>query len=526
MNEPVVHEQAGWSPKVVRMCGEDARRCRVLVVKSGRLRDRVAAAVEAARLSGSVDVEASPSYLSAMGWLTGRSGGGIDAIVGPVSAMTGMVGSTAKALRKLCPGARLVVVAEADQLGEAKAAVDAGFDACVPMQADATALLGALRLPVRVGEAAADTQEQSPLVIEEGRAADSSGADIDASEKAVERAGERFASDREASRSGENNTEEAGRVVVQPGWLGPDQTAEAEEIELSGAVGDVDLAEAVLRGDGTLLALALRLIREQSGIADVSFVGSEASEQASSEGSALVVWRGRTLGRLATRASGTQALVPWAAWLARWVALERRQRDLYAMAMRDQLTGLWNRRYFDTFLKRLLQRAKQGRQQVSLLVFDIDDFKMYNDKYGHPAGDEILQSTATLIQSLVREHDVVARIGGDEFAVIFWDKGEPRHLGSQHPHSVIGIAKRFQKAICEHRFPKLGEEAVGRLTVSGGLAGYPWDGATPEQLIEHADNMAIASKRQGKNAICFGQGVAPAMDREPADDDADGLGSS
>nr|MBX2850756.1 diguanylate cyclase [Phycisphaeraceae bacterium] len=73
----------------------------------------------------------------------------------------------------------------------------------------------------------------------------------------------------------------------------------------------------------------------------------------------------------------------------------------------------------------------------------------------------------------------------------------------------IGIAKRFQKAICEHRFPELGEEAVGRLTVSGGLAGFPWDGRTPEELIARADTMALKSKRQGKNAICFGPGAAP-----------------
>ena len=93
--------------------------------------------------------------------------------------------------------------------------------------------------------------------------------------------------------------------------------------------------------------------------------------------------------------------------------------------------------------------------------------------------------------------------------MIFWDKGEPRHLGSQHPNNVIGIAKRFQKAICEHKFPKLGEEAVGRLTVSGGLAGFPWDGRTPDELLARADANAMRSKQQGKNAICFGPGAAP-----------------
>ena len=97
----------------------------------------------------------------------------------------------------------------------------------------------------------------------------------------------------------------------------------------------------------------------------------------------------------------------------------------------------------------------------------------------------------------------------DEFAVVFWDKGEPRHPGSQHPDNVIGIARRFQKAICEHRYPKLGADAVGQLTVSGGLAGFPWDGQDVDALVAHADAMAIQSKRQGKNVICFGPGCAP-----------------
>jgi len=223
-----------------------------------------------------------------------------------------------------------------------------------------------------------------------------------------------------------------------------------------------------------------------------------------------VQYVGKPLGLLhAPYPVSAEQLAPWADWLARWLALEEQVADLRRLAMTDELTGVWNRRYFQQFLQRRLQEAGRERQQVTLLVFDIDDFKQYNDNYGHPAGDEILRETARLIQSLVRDHDVVARIGGDEFAVVFWDKGEPRHLGSQHPDSVLAIARRFQKAICEHQFPKLGKEAVGQLTVSGGLAGFPWDGRTPEELIDQADAMALQSKRNGKNAVCFGPGATP-----------------
>ncbi len=144
---------------------------------------------------------------------------------------------------------------------------------------------------------------------------------------------------------------------------------------------------------------------------------------------------------------------------------------------------------------------------MTLLVFDIDDFKIYNDRYGHAAGDEILRETARLMQSFVREHDVVARIGGDEFAVIFWDAGERRRPNSAHPQSVRHAAERFQKAIYNHSFPKLAHEAPGTLTISGGLASFPWDGRSPEELLERADAMAMKSKRQGKNAITFGPGA-------------------
>jgi len=145
---------------------------------------------------------------------------------------------------------------------------------------------------------------------------------------------------------------------------------------------------------------------------------------------------------------------------------------------------------------------------VTLLVFDIDDFKNYNDRFGHPAGDEILRETARLMQDSVREHDVVARIGGDEFAVIFWDNDQaPRRAHSEHPHDVLKAARRFQQAVYAHKFPKLLDHAPGTLTISGGLASFPWDGRTPEGLLDHADAMALESKRQGKNAITFGPGA-------------------
>ena len=441
----------------------DSRPQRVLVIRSDGLRDRVGAAVRGAGIEA--QVVSAASFLSAMGEVREHPP---DVIIGPVSAMTGMVASTGKALRKLAPAARLVAVAKPQERGEAATAVASGFDDCVFEPADATNLLSAmgLRRPERRDEKSAAQQvEQATELAAQGPA------DAPAADPAAE---------------------------PTPNTHDP-----------AAPLGDTDLVDAILRADQSLSGLALRLLRQQSGLPGVALCAKAADVP---EDHAQVAMPGLAEGLGVLHAPPpvtADQLRPWAAWLSRWLLLDGRMHDLHTLAMTDELTGAWNRRYFRRFLERLLARAAQGRQQVTLLLFDIDDFKLYNDHFGHPAGDEILRETAKLIQSLVREHDVVARIGGDEFAVVFWDKGEPRHPGSQHPDKVINIAKRFQKAIAEHRFPKLGKEATGRLTVSGGLASFPWDGRTPDELIARADLMAIESKRQGKNVICFGPGAAP-----------------
>ena len=138
------------------------------------------------------------------------------------------------------------------------------------------------------------------------------------------------------------------------------------------------------------------------------------------------------------------------------------------------------------------------------MVFDIDNFKQYNDAFGHDAGDVVLVETVRLLNSVIRRGDRVCRIGGDEFAVIFADLEGPREPGSSHPATPELIAARFQEQIHRMRFPKLGEEAPGPLSISAGLATYPWDGTTPDELLRCADHRALASKRKGKNAITLG----------------------
>ena len=109
-----------------------------------------------------------------------------------------------------------------------------------------------------------------------------------------------------------------------------------------------------------------------------------------------------------------------------------------------------------------------------------------------------------LLGSVIREGDHVGRLGGDEFAVLFSDFTGPRTPGSRHPDTVEVLANRFQKQIKDLRFPELGLEAPGRLSISGGLATFPWDGDEVASLIKMADHRAIESKRRGKNCLTFG----------------------
>lgn len=183
------------------------------------------------------------------------------------------------------------------------------------------------------------------------------------------------------------------------------------------------------------------------------------------------------------------------------VASVRRTESLHRLAVIDHLTEAYNRRYFYHRTDRILLRAAQRNLRASLLLFDIDNFKHYNDTYGHASGDEILKQIAALMKGVTRSHDIVARIGGDEFAVLFWDEGQPRARGSKMPENAFVLADRFRKAVEDHSFPSLGSEATGTLTISGGLAAFGRDGRTCRELLRKADQALRTSKKSGKNSI-------------------------
>jgi diguanylate cyclase (GGDEF)-like protein len=281
-----------------------------------------------------------------------------------------------------------------------------------------------------------------------------------------------------------------------------------------GPPGDIDLVRAVLE-NSDLQAAALRVLRHHLGTADVRFVpalrpGEEETVKLERRGlrEAVVHVGSRSFGSLLSATLEEATLAAWATWLSHWLELEESHRELRRFAWTDELTGAGNRRAFETVLREAMAHALAERRTISLMYLDIDDFKRYNDDFGHHAGDEVLRETAELLRTCVRAGDHVFRIGGDEFVVVFCDASGPRKGGGGAPESVEAIVARFQRAIGELRLPQLGREGPGTITVSAGVAVFPWEGHDAETLINRADQRALESKRNGKNQITLGPGAS------------------
>lgn len=161
----------------------------------------------------------------------------------------------------------------------------------------------------------------------------------------------------------------------------------------------------------------------------------------------------------------------------------------------DYLTNLWNHGYFQFLLQNELEKAKATKNKLSLIIADIDDFKIYNDRLGHQAGDKILKDLAQLLRNQSRKIDLVCRYGGEEFVII---------LPQTDKKEAFMIAERIRKDI--QKYPFLNEEIFPNkmLTVSLGIATFPEDGMLPAELITSSDNYLYQAKNKGKNNTCCG----------------------
>ena len=181
------------------------------------------------------------------------------------------------------------------------------------------------------------------------------------------------------------------------------------------------------------------------------------------------------------------------------------QDELYQLAMIDELTGVYNRRALLTYLDELIKSAELSKGTVSLLVLDIDKFKSINDTYGHLTGDKAIVEIANFLTEGVRENDIVARYGGDEFVVILPDAPEER---------AGQIAERIREQVAQKKFMAHDSNQEIKMSLSFGLAVYPKDAKDSKTLFTQADRALYASKRAVRNKLSRISDVSYILEKE------------
>jgi diguanylate cyclase (GGDEF)-like protein len=165
--------------------------------------------------------------------------------------------------------------------------------------------------------------------------------------------------------------------------------------------------------------------------------------------------------------------------------LTAKLRDL---AIRDGLTGLYNHRYFMESLDKEILRCAIQKNSLTLLMIDVDDFKQYNDTFGHPAGDYVLQMVASIMTKIISKAGTVFRYGGEEFAIIL--------PGSYLPNS-FEMAERIRHNIANYEFKNK------KITISIGIAEFPKHALGAAELLQIADKGLYIAKGKGKNTVCY-----------------------
>jgi diguanylate cyclase len=173
-------------------------------------------------------------------------------------------------------------------------------------------------------------------------------------------------------------------------------------------------------------------------------------------------------------------------------SLQRSLEAIRAESLTDPLTGLGNRKYFDRSIGMAVQNALASGEPLSLLMFDIDHFKCFNDTYGHLTGDQVLRLVATSLKQTIKGQDITARYGGDEFAVV---------LPNTALRQAVTVADHIRRAVMSKELKKKSTgEMLGRVTISIGVSMLmPTDDT--DSLIERADGCLYAAKRAGRNRV-------------------------
>jgi diguanylate cyclase (GGDEF)-like protein len=173
--------------------------------------------------------------------------------------------------------------------------------------------------------------------------------------------------------------------------------------------------------------------------------------------------------------------------------LEIAQEQLRQLAITDGLTELFNHRYFKEHLEQELYRANRHHSEVSLIMIDIDHFKRYNDSYGHPAGDALLRTVGKLLKENIRKIDLAARYGGEEFCLVLADTNK----------AAAGlVAEKMRRLVEGYSFDSMQRHTGnGRITISLGVATFPVDAGTSNELVKLADQRLYNAKQLGRNQV-------------------------
>jgi len=165
--------------------------------------------------------------------------------------------------------------------------------------------------------------------------------------------------------------------------------------------------------------------------------------------------------------------------------------ELREQAIHDPLTGLCNRRYLEENLGRELHRARRSNSPLCVVMVDLDNFKLYNDAFGHDAGDSMLRELAQALSETLRKSDLACRYGGDEFVLVLPDS------------SLADTQQRLEqiRSLVKEKQIRQGYPALGLITVSVGVAGAPEHGSTAAELLQAADNAMYAAKQAGRDRV-------------------------
>ncbi|MCI5075702.1 GGDEF domain-containing protein [Oricola sp.] len=178
-------------------------------------------------------------------------------------------------------------------------------------------------------------------------------------------------------------------------------------------------------------------------------------------------------------------------WREKAESMEMKSQTFQRAALTDPMTGLQNRRYFDDALAQYMEEFSRIERPLGIMILDIDKFKSINDTHGHDIGDEVIKGLADTIRDYTRHHDITARMGGEEFAIVAPNVALPE---------LEKMANRLRLAVSSLVF-NLGNNVRLKITISVGIA--VWDGKeTGGTLYKRADENLYAAKRGGRNRVC------------------------